>query len=494
MSLLQEPSAAAAPIWFVTKTTWPQIRDSLPPAAAAFAACCSFEPKPGNSQILPDAAGAIAGALLGLEEENARVKDFFLPGKLASALPPGLYRFANSPHDPALATLSFLLSAYRFSRYKADGSDQPRLCAPPAVDAWRIERIAKAVAFGRDLINTPANDLGPAALEAAALGVAAQFQAKSAVTRGEGLLAAKLPLVHAVGRAAAEAPRLVDFSWGDPGHPKLSLVGKGVCFDSGGLDIKPSAGMLLMKKDMGGAATALALASMIMEAGLPLRLRVVLPIVENAISGDAFRPGDIYPSRKGISVEIGNTDAEGRLILADALALADEEAPDLLIDFATLTGAARVALGPDLPAFYTADEELAAEIARFGTASQDPVWRLPLWDPYDKMLESKVADVSNVGGGPFAGSITAALFLRRFVERAKSWAHFDVYDWTPTAKSGRPEGAEIQAARLLYDLIETRFGSAGDESPRIVHHIVAHIDEAEDEADEEEAVLDDRSP
>ncbi len=494
MSLLREPSTAAAPIWFVTTKTWPQIRDSLPPASAAFAASCGFEPKPGKRQILPDASGRIAGALFGLEEDEARVKDLFLPGKLATVLPAGLYRFANSPHDPALAALSFLLSAYRFSRYKADPSEQPRLCAPQGADAWRIERIAKAVTMGRDLINTPANDLGPAALEAAALGVAAQFQAKSSVTRGEGLLAAKLPLIHAVGRAAGEAPRLVDFSWGDSAHPKLTLVGKGVCFDSGGLDIKPAAGMLLMKKDMGGAATALALASMIMEAGLALRLRVVLPIVENAISGDAFRPGDIYPSRKGLSVEIGNTDAEGRLILADALALADEEAPDLLIDFATLTGAARVALGPDLPAFYTADEELAADIARFGAASQDPVWRMPLWDPYDQMLESKVADVINVGGGPFAGSITAALFLQRFVEKAKSWAHFDVYGWAQAAKSGRPEGAEIQAARLLYDLVETRYGLPDAESPRIVHHIIAHIDDTEDEVEEEEAVLDDKSP
>jgi leucyl aminopeptidase len=238
----------------------------------------------------------------------------------------------------------------------------------------------------------------------------------------------------------------------------MTLVGKGVCFDTGGLNIKPEAGMILMKKDMGGAATALALAQMLMDANAPIRLRVVLPIVENAISGNAMRPGDIYPSRKGLTVEIGNTDAEGRLILADALALADEESPELLLDFATLTGAARVALGPDLPPFYTMSEELAVEIGRHGVAVNDPVWRMPLWDPYDKLLDGKVGNLSNISGGPFAGSITAALFLRRFVENAKAWAHFDVYAWNPTAKSAKPEGAEVQTARLLYDLIEARYG------------------------------------
>ncbi len=492
MSLLREPAVDATPIWFVTAKTWPHIEAGLPAPAATFATACGFEPKPGRSQVLPDAAGGIAAVLFAIETAEAAVKDLLLPGKLATSLPPGLYRFANEPHDPALAALSWLLSAYRFGRYKADASEQARLCAPEGVDAARIARIAKAVALGRDLINTPANDLGPAALEAAALGVAAQFEAQSAVVRGDHLLEAKLPLIHAVGRASAEAPRLVDFHWGDAAHPKVTLVGKGVCFDSGGLDIKPATGMLMMKKDMGGAASALALAQMIMAAGLPVRLRVVLPIVENAISGEAFRPGDIYPSRKGLSVEIGNTDAEGRLILADALALADEEAPDLLIDFATLTGAARVALGPDLPPFYTADEALATDIARFGASSQDPVWRMPLWDAYDKMLESKLADINNVGGGPFAGSITAALFLRRFVEHAKSWVHFDLYNWAAAAKSGRPEGGEIQGARLLYDLIEARYGrpaehAAGD---RPVRHIHAHL-----EAGDEEAIgVEDKSP
>ena len=354
MSLLRDASAEATPVWFVTAKTWPHIEAGLPAPAAAFAAASGFEPKPGRSQILPNASGAVAAVLFGIETAEAPVKDLLLPGKLATLLPPGVYRFANAPHDAAPRRA--LLAAHRLSLRALQGRffrAEARLCAPEGVDAARIERIAAAVALGRDLINTPANDLGPAALEAAALSLAAEFQAKSAVVRGDHLLEAKLPLIHAVGRAAAEAPRLVDFSWGDSAHPKVTLVGKGVCFDSGGLDIKPATGMLLMKKDMGGAASALALARMIMAAGLPVRLRVVLPIVENAISGEAFRPGDIYPSRKGLTVEIGNTDAEGRLILADALALADEEAPDLLIDFATLTGAARVALGPDLPPFFT---------------------------------------------------------------------------------------------------------------------------------------------
>jgi leucyl aminopeptidase len=274
---------------------------------------------------------------------------------------------------------------------------------------------------------------------------------------GDDLLRENFPMIHAVGRASVKAPRLVDLTWGDPAHPKVTLVGKGVCFDTGGLNIKPDASMLLMKKDMGGAASAIVAAAILMGAGTPVRLRLLVPAVENSISGDAFRPGDILPSRKGISVEIGNTDAEGRLILADALALADEEAPAMMFDFATLTGAARVALGPDLPPAYTDDEDLAAAIAKHAGAVNDPVWRMPLWSPYDTMLDSKVADVNHIGGS-FAGSITAALFLRRFVTQTRAWAHFDVYNWNSSLKSGRPEGGDIQAARLVADLVMTRFG------------------------------------
>ncbi len=275
---------------------------------------------------------------------------------------------------------------------------------------------------------------------------------------GDDLLAQNFPLIHAVGRAAARAPRLIDLSWGDPAARKVTLVGKGVCFDSGGLDIKPDTAMLLMKKDMGGAASVLALAHMIMDRKLNLRLRVLIPAVENSISGAAFRPLDVYRSRKGLWVEVGNTDAEGRLILADALALADEESPELLVDMGTLTGAARIALGPDLPPFYTDDDALAAELARHGRTENDPLWRLPLWRPYDQMLDSKVADMNNIASGGFAGSIICALFLNRFVAAAKTWLHFDIYAWTPAAKPGRPEGGECQAARALYALLAERYG------------------------------------
>lgn len=351
MLIRPESLGEAAPIWFAAKETWPKIRASLPEPAQAFAAACGFEPTPGRLQILPGPGGELAGVLFGIEGAEARARDLLLPGQLAASLPSGLYRFANQPHDPALAALSWLLSGYRFRRYKANGGDVPRFCLPDGADGGRVERIAWAVALGRDLINTPANDMDPDGLEEAVMSLAARHHAKVAVTRGDQLLEANLPLIHAAGRAAEKPPRLADFSLGDESKPKVTLVGKGVCFDSGGLDIKPESGMSLMKKDMGGAAAALALASMIMDSGIAIRLRVLIPIVENAISGNAMRPGDIYKSHKGLSVEIGNTDAEGRLILADALALADEEAPELLVDFATLTGAARVALGPDLPDF-----------------------------------------------------------------------------------------------------------------------------------------------
>ncbi len=275
---------------------------------------------------------------------------------------------------------------------------------------------------------------------------------------GDNLLTANFPLIHAVGRAAARPPRLIDLTWGDPGHPKVTLVGKGVCFDTGGLDIKPESGMLNMKKDMGGAASMLGLAHMLMDRGLKIRLRLLIPAVENSISGGAFRPRDIYRSRKGITVEIGNTDAEGRLILADALTLADEEAPELIADMATLTGAARVALGAEIPPFFTDDDELAAALSRHSASENDPLWRMPLWRPYDQLLDSKVADVNNVTNSSFGGSITAALFMRRFVTAAKAWLHFDVFAWNQTTKPGRPEGAECQAARALYALLCTRYG------------------------------------
>jgi leucyl aminopeptidase len=444
-------------VWFVTPESWPEIERAIGPAAARFAAASGFEPKPGRLQLLPDAEGALAGVLFGLAAREAKGRDPFAAGRLAAALPPGAYRFANAPHEPELAALAFLLGLYRFERYRTDANARPRLVAPDGVDVARLETIARAVAFGRDLINTPANDLGPSALEQEAARLAAEFGAEFEAVCGEDLIARNLPLIHAVGRAAAEAPRLVDIRWGRIDAPKVTLVGKGVVFDTGGLDIKPSAGMLLMKKDMGGAAAALALSRLIMETGLDVRLRTLIPIVENAISASSFRPGDVLKSRKGLTVEIGNTDAEGRLILADALALAEEEAPELLFDFATLTGAARVALGPDLPPFYTDDDALAGEIAASAARVADPLWRMPLWRPYETMLESGIADLDNAGSGGFAGSVSAALFLARFVDPSRAWAHFDIYGWSPKARAHGPQGGEVQAARAIFALLEARY-------------------------------------
>jgi leucyl aminopeptidase len=459
--LFAEATEKSVPIWFVSKDDWADFRAGLSEIAARFVAATGFEPAPGRHLLVPGGEGALQAVYFAIEAKGAWA-DPFLAGKLAGLLPAGVYRFENQPHGSTaaaeLAALAWLLSSYRFTRYKPAPAPLPRLRAPEGVDAGRLERIATGITLARDLINTPANDLGPEALEEAALALAKRHRLKPVVIRGEKLLKEKFPLIHAVGKAAAQEPRLVDFSWGPPNAPKVTLVGKGVCFDTGGLDIKPDSAMALMKKDMAGAATALGLAHMIMDAELAVRLRVLLPIVENSISGNAFRPGDVYPSRKGPTVEIGNTDAEGRLILADALALADEEAPDFLFDFATLTGAARVAMGPDLPPFYTGDDEFAAAIAYHGNAVNDPVWRLPLWPPYASLLEGKVGEINNIGGTPFAGSIIAALFLKRFVEQTKFWAHFDIFGWTPSAKPGRPEGGEAQTARLLFDLLEKRFG------------------------------------
>jgi leucyl aminopeptidase len=452
------PSPDAVPVWFVDTDAWPKVKSSIGAPAAAFVERSGFKPKAGHLQLAPGEGGALAGVLIGVDPAGAPGRDPFAAGKLATSLPEGVYRFANPPVDADLAALAFLLALYRYARFKPVSAPEPRLVAPDGVDARRIERIAAAVSFGRDLVNAPANILGPHELEQEAVKLAEGFDASISMVRGDELIAGGFPLIHAVGRAAAEAPRLVDFQWGREDAPKVTLVGKGVTFDSGGLDIKPASGMELMKKDMGGAATALTLARLIMEAGLDLRLRVVVPIVENAIAGSAMRPSDVIVSRKGLAVEIGNTDAEGRLILADALALADEEAPDLMFDFATLTGAARVALGPDLPPFYTDDDALAGSIAAHAERSRDPLWRMPLWRPYETMIDGAVGDVSNSGtGAGMAGSITAALFLKRFVEKAKAWVHFDVYAWNPKARAHGPAGGEIQAARALFELLSERF-------------------------------------
>jgi len=452
------PGASAIPITFATRTTWPAIAGELPEQARQFASANDFTAKPGKCLTLPSSDGQIAQVVFGIEDETAKSRDLFRPGALPGLLPPGVYRFANAPHDIRLATLAFALGAYRFSRYRKSEQPEVRLVPPDGVDITDIARMAEAAALARDLINTPSNDMGPEELAQAAQALAVRFGASFNCIVGDELVTQNFPLIHAVGKASTRAPRLIDLGWGDPSHPRVTLVGKGVCFDTGGLDLKPSSGMLIMKKDMGGAANVLALAQMVMDAKLKVRLRVLIPAVENAVAGNAFRPLDVFKSRKGPTVEIGNTDAEGRLVLADALALADEEKPDLLIDLGTLTGAARVALGPDLPPFYTNDEALAEGVAAHAERENDPLWRMPLWPPYDSWLDSKVADINNAPGGAFAGSITCALFLQRFVSDAKSWLHVDIYGWTPSAKPARPEGGECQAARAIYKLLSERYG------------------------------------
>ncbi|KQP33664.1 cytochrome C oxidase subunit II [Methylobacterium sp. Leaf104] len=456
LSRLVADPGDAVPITCVTPESWSRVEDALPASQAAYARATEFAPKAGRIALLPAADGRLGQVLFGLGDGGDRM----IAGKLPGALPPGAYRLTSMDgFDAGAAALAWLLGSYRFGRYREAGSERPVLVVPEGVDGEAVSRIAEAVAQGRDLVNTPANDLGPAEIEAAVRAVAGRHGATVSIVTGEELERA-FPLVHTVGAASPRAPRLIDLSWGPVDAPRVTLVGKGVAFDTGGLDIKPSSGMLLMKKDMGGAAAALAAADMVMGAGLNLRLRLIVPAVENAVSGGAFRPGDVIRSRAGLTVEIGNTDAEGRLILADALALADAEGPELLLDFATLTGAARVALGPDLPAFFTEDDALAAAVSEAGIAVADPVWRLPLHKPYAGLLDSKIADLNNVSGGPFAGAITAALFLRRFAPGTRAHVHFDLYGWNPSTKPGRPEGGEVQTARLVHALLAGRYPRA----------------------------------
>ena len=455
IELVEAGAAAGLPVHLVGKGALEA--SGLDAAALAWAKANGFDGEAGRVLVLPGEAGTIAGALFGTGNGDGA----FAPlatGALARALPAGDWHFAAPPFEADLAVLGLLLGGYVFTRYGRKDGPSLRFAVPEGVDRPRVERIAAGVFLARNLVNTPTNDMGPDALEAAARELAARHGAEVSVIVGDALLEANFPMIHAVGRASTTAPRLIDLRWGAANAPKVTLVGKGVCFDTGGLDIKPSSGMLLMKKDMGGAANVLGLASMIMSAGLKVRLRVLIPAVENAIAGNAFRPGDVLSSRKGLTVEIGNTDAEGRLVLADALALADEEEPDLLVDMATLTGAARVALGPDLPPFYTRDDVLAAAIASAAESRADPLWRMPLWKPYDAKLSSKVADLNNVTTDGFAGSITAALFLGRFVEKTTRWVHLDIFAWSPTDRPHCPTGAEAQGIRALEQVLRDRYG------------------------------------
>lgn len=423
----------------------------LSPEHANFARLNGFEGRDGQTLALPDAAGRLAMVLVGVGDGA----DPFASAALAR-FPDGVFALGEGWADHGASALGFLLGLYRFENYKAERPRNVRLVAPDGIDVVDVRRIAEAVTLTRDLVNTPANDLGPAELADAAQALARSHGARVEITDGEALENG-FPMIAAVGAASVRPPLLIDMTWGEEHLPKVTLVGKGIVFDTGGLNIKPEKAMATMKKDMGGAAQSLGLASMVMDAGLPVRLRVLIGAAENSISGAAFRPGDVLRSRKGITVEIGNTDAEGRLVLADALTLADQERPDLLVDFATLTGAARVALGPDLPALFTKDDVLADEIRVAGEDVHDPVWRLPLWPRYEGWLKSSVADVSHISSQPFAGASTAALFLHRFVEHARSYAHFDLFAWNAEDRPGRPKGGEAQTIRALYHLLGVRY-------------------------------------
>jgi leucyl aminopeptidase len=426
----------------------------LSKAQLQWASGLGFTGQRGKLSPLPADGGGLAGYLFGLGSKAGR--PVLLTGSAAASLEGGRYKLEGAIGDPTYAALGFRLGAYRFDRYKTM-KDAPELVVPGAADAAEVDRLVEGAYLARDLINTPSNDLGPDAFEKEIRAFAARHKMKVKAVVGDDLLKQNFPMIHAVGRAASEAPRLLDLTWGRVGDPKITLVGKGVTFDTGGLDIKPSSGMLLMKKDMGGAANVLGLAHAIMDAKLKVRLRVLIPIVENSISDEAFRPGDVLPSRSGQTVEIGNTDAEGRLILGDALTLADEERPELILDMATLTGAARTALGPDLPPLYSTDDKLARDLMAAGLAADDPLWHMPLWAPYDQMMNSKIADMNNAGSTPFAGSITAAMFLKRFVKNAKAWVHLDIYGWAPEPRPGRPFGGTDQGIRAVYGVLKSRY-------------------------------------
>lgn len=455
--LCEDLTTAAFPILPLARDHWKTWAADRPAAERRWIESTGFSAEPGTFCLLPGPSGELNRVLFGWDEQ-----DPWCWAQLAAKLPKGVYRI-ETPLSAAAAdwaVLAWSLACYQFDRYLGrKPKEWPRLVWPEAARRQEVTSTVEAMRLVRDLVNTPSSDMGPEELARAASRLAERTGGRITSIIGDALLELNYPLIHAVGRASSRAPRLLDLQWGAEDAPKVTLVGKGVCFDSGGLDLKSASGMKLMKKDMGGAAHVLGLAAMIMAAQLPVRLRVLIPAVENAVSGSAFRPSDILQSRKGLSVEIGNTDAEGRLVLADALAEADREKPALLIDLATLTGAARTALGPELPAMFTPDDDLAAGILAAAEAEHDPVWRLPLWKNYRRLLDSKIADINNASDSPHAGAITAALFLQEFVSPATPWVHFDIFAWNPTARPGRPEGGEATVIRALYRLIAQRYPS-----------------------------------
>lgn len=452
------PDAAtrtAVPLRVIAAADWVSAKAGLSKVSQNWAEAQGFEASPLSLLPVAGKDGGFAEVLVGAPRVD---DDPFALGAISSKLPAGIYSFTEAPAFAELVALGWCLELYKHDPFRPLKVKAAKLLCPEGVDRDLVLALANASFDVRDRVNMPANLYGPDELEASARKVAKAHDAKISVVSGT-KLEKEFPLVHVVGAASSRAPRLIDFTWGNPKHPKVTLVGKGVCFDTGGLDIKPSSGMLLMKKDMGGASNVLGLAQLVMGAKLKLRLRVLIPAVENSIAGNAFRPGDVFKTRKGLTVEIGNTDAEGRLVLCEALALADEESPELIIDMATLTGAARVALGPDLSPFYTDDDDVAQELAKHALKSNDPVWRMPLWRPYNALIETPIADINNAGAGGFGGSITAALFLRRFVEKAGAFVHFDIFAWVPTAKPGRPKGGEQQGMRALFSYLSERYGA-----------------------------------
>lgn len=457
--VLDEDSGGAIPIWLVASKD-DAVLHQLSEPQSNWVAAQGWTPKRGAVLVLPGDDGGVAGVLLGTGGEDWHAAAPLLTGVLPRALPPGDYRFASPLPNPELAVFAWLAGCYRFDRYKHENEAKPRrLVLPEGVARRDVLTLAEGVYLGRDLINTPANDLGPAELEAAARDLANAHGASVKVTEGSVLLSDNFPMIHAVGRASDREPRLIDLRWGSEHAPKLTVVGKGICFDTGGLDIKPASAMGLMKKDMGGSASALALALLIMEAKLPVRLRVLIPAADNSIAGNAFRPGDVLTSRSGMTVEIGHTDAEGRLVLADAISLADEESPDYLVVIATLTGSARIALGPDLPPLYADDDAFANALLASAREADDPLWRMPFWAPYDKLLKSSIADMNHIAESTFAGSVVAALFLKRFVKNAKRFAHLDIFGWSPKDQPGRPKGGEPQGARALFQFFRKELQS-----------------------------------
>ncbi len=452
-------SSSSLPVQLVAQPRWRPWLKEQSAARRGWIESSGVAGNAGDLALLAGRDGKVAGAVLVLPEQPT-LWDF---GALATKLPAGTWKIASdtAPVSPTDAAIAIGLGTWRFERYRSKKAKAgARLLWPDGADKARARAIIEAIALARDLITTPSSDMGPAELAAAAADLAKQHEAALEVIVGDDLLTHNYPMVHAVGRASARAPRLIDLTWGNEDDPKVTLVGKGVCFDTGGLDLKPATGMLNMKKDMGGAATVLAVAAMVMASRLPVRLRVLVPAVENSVSGNAFRPLDVVPTRKGITVEIGNTDAEGRLILCDALHEGAAEKPTMMVDCATLTGAARVALGTDLPALFCNDDALADDLLAAGKAASDPMWRMPLFKGYRRLLDSKVADINNAPGVAFGGAITAALYLQEFVPDDVPWAHLDMMAWNNTSKPGRPEGGEAQAARAIFAAIEKRIGKA----------------------------------